>query len=428
MISLFGGLTYVNVSRSIEREVDQRLFEQASALASVLTPAYDGSFLVELLPEQVERFQQDSEQAPYYQIWNAERKVVDSSSPGLSIPYTESIGGRSRGEDREVAIEGPGNAIVLVGQSMQQEHQQLRELATTGVTVGAAVLLTTFAGGWFLTTKSLAPIGRISQAAAAISESNLSERIDVTRMEKELAQLSRTINEAFDRLQAAFDRQTRFTADASHELRTPLSIILAHSDLALKRQRSKNEYQDALKSIRRAACRMRGVVEGLLTLARADADELPLSMEPFDLVEILEETCALLTPLVEEKRLTLAMDFEPARIMGDRNRIGEAVTNLLANAAQYNRDGGRIDVKLRAENGYAQLFVADTGPGIPPADQPHVFDRFFRVDKARFHAANRGSGLGLAITKWIAEAHGGTISFTSHEGEGTEFVLSLKLG
>jgi signal transduction histidine kinase len=247
-------------------------------------------------------------------------------------------------------------------------------------------------------------------------------------METELAQLSRTLNDAFDRIQAAYNRQTRFTADASHELRTPLSIILAHGDLILKGDRSQAEYRDALSAIRRAARRMKGVVDGLLALARADAGQTPLNREVLDLTEVIEEACLILAPLAIERQIAVSTDLRSASIVGDRHLISEAIGNLLINAIQYNRVGGRIKVTLRAQEGFAQLTVSDTGLGIPRTDQPHLFDRFYRVDKSRTHATGHGSGLGLAITKWVIESHGGKIEFTSEEGAGSEFVVTLLLG
>nr|WP_302119757.1 HAMP domain-containing sensor histidine kinase [Allorhodopirellula heiligendammensis] len=235
------------------------------------------------------------------------------------------------------------------------------------------------------------------------------------------------INGAFDRLQRSFNRQTRFTADASHEMRTPISTILAQSQLALKRPRSDREYQEALEVIARAATRMKGVVDGLLTFARVDANQLSLNIELVDLSGIARDACDLLTTLVEQQRLTLTVNLTPVLVMGDRNRLGEAVVNLISNAVNYNQTGGAIEVTVAEASGLAKLVVADTGYGIPESDQPHVFERFYQVDQARSFVTGRGSGLGLAITKWIAEAHGGTVVLQeSQEGSGSVFVFTTK--
>jgi heavy metal sensor kinase len=426
MTAVFGTLTHINVRRSIERELDDRLREQATALAQVLVPERNGTFRIELLPEQVHRFQDDEPDAPYYRIWNSRQSLVDTSHPELPLDYPPSTGSRSRDGRREVVVDGPEGARILVGRRMQREQAQLNTLAGTCVAVGLFVLLPLLAGGWFLTSRALAPIDRISKAAAAVSASQRSERIDVRRMETELADLALTVNGAFDRLQEAIDRQTRFTADASHELRTPLSVIVARTDLALKCERSLQEYREALTGIRHAAARMKAVVEGLLTLARADSHDAGLDLDYCDLQQIVLDTCRMLEPLIAEKHLKIDCQLEQLSIVGDRARIGDAVSNVLSNAVKHNRAGGRIGVKLYPDNGLAVVAVSDTGPGIPAAKQPYVFERFFRVDESRSAASTGGSGLGLAITKWIAEAHGGDVTLTSREGEGTTVVLRLR--
>ena len=425
MAVVFGGITYVNVSRTFEREVDRLLSAEADALAAAITPARDGTFDLELSSDQVNRFQQDDELAPYYCIWNENAEFIDGSDPSLRVAAPSSAGSRTRNGFREVFIAGPAKSSILVGRSTKPEQDQLRSLAKTGALLTIAVMLVMLLGGWFLINKSLEPIERISRAAGAISESNLSARIDVSRMESELGALSTTINDAFDRVQSAFDRQTQFTADASHELRTPLSIVTAQTDFALLQPRTPEEYQEALTSIRRAANRMRNVVEGLLTLARADTSDAQFHMLPVDVSEVVTEAISLLRPLTDSKGITVTTNLTSTLIRADRDRLFEAVSNLLTNAIHYNRENGRIDVSIQANSESVELSVADSGLGIPVSAEPHVFDRFFRADSARSRGANEGSGLGLSITKWIVEAHGGGISVTSEEGVGTQFIVTF---
>lgn len=437
MTAAFGTLTHVTVQRLLERELDERLLEQATALADVLVPEEDGTFRVELSPDQISHFQDESPGAIYYRIWNAQQSLVDTSHPELAVAHVDQPGPRTRGDVREMVVKGPEETHILVGRSLNQEQAQLKRLAGTSVAVGLFVLLPFLGGGWFLTSRALAPIERISRAAAAVSTSNQNERIEVSRMEAELAELARTVNEAFDRLQDTVERQKRFTADASHELRTPLSVIMARADLALKSERTPDEYREALTVVRHAASRMNSVVEGLLTLARADSGEVPLQPGPCEIHVIVAEVCQLLQPLILQRELTVESDLVPVQLMGDRERIREAVSNVLCNAVQYNRSRGAIRIQLREKSGQAFIRVEDTGIGIPDSQQSHLFDRFFRGDESRSghgdrtsygdrSGLSRGSGLGLAITKWIVEAHGGSIEVTSREGEGT--VVSLRLG
>ncbi|HJS07653.1 MAG TPA: ATP-binding protein [Pirellulales bacterium] len=420
----FGGLLYVDFRRSIYAEVDRDLAEQSAALVQAVHPESERSFYVELSADQVAHFNQDGPDAPYYAIWDRAGRVVDQSHPLLEVPFPAATGVWDRRGVREHAANGPAASLILVGQGMGVEHGRLRRLLALIVTSGGVVLASTLAIGWFLTGRALAPVARISKAAAAVSESNLSARIDLSAMETELAQLATTINTTFDRLQLAFNRQTQFTADASHELRTPLSIISAQTELALKKERGGEEYREALATIRRSAQRMKSVVEGLLALARADSGTLALQREPLDLARLVEESCAMLGPLAAERGIELVTSLETTIVHVDRERFTEVAENLVSNAIRYNRDGGRVEVSLRENGRHAILEVTDTGVGISDTELMHVFERFYRVDKARSRSVG-GSGLGLAITKWIVEAHGGSITVASKVGVGTTFAVNL---
>ncbi|MBI4617768.1 MAG: HAMP domain-containing protein [Planctomycetes bacterium] len=425
-LGAFGGTLYRKLEVSSAQEVDAELRAHAQAMAGALE-FEEGAFELELSSEYVRFFRGSGEDAPYYILWDGRGKVIDRSKPRLEIDRPEGPGTRERGYAREIAIAGPAGSLVLVGRGTHERAARLREFLWQLLGAGGAVLVLALAGGWFLATRALAPIARISEASAAISASDLSRRIDVEGVESELGRLARLLNSTFDRLQEAFERQTRFTADASHELRTPLAILLSHVELALRRERTVEEYREALETGHRAALRMKAVIDGLLTLARADSGKEELQRAPLDLGEVVVETALLLAPQAEARKISVAVAAEKVPIAGDRERLREVVTNLVSNAIRYNRDGGRVDVGLRSEDGAAVLSVADTGVGIPEKDQPHLFERFYRVDKARSRELG-GVGLGLAITKWIVEAHGGRISLSSREGEGTTFTVEIPRG
>jgi heavy metal sensor kinase len=423
VVAGFGATLYVKMKKAIYREVDGRLTAHAQALAGALEREGGAGFDLELSDEYVKTFSAKSQSAPYYVVWDDRGGVVDRSRPDVDVPPA-GVGVRDRGRYREVTVASPKGATVLVGQRVSRARHSLREFMGAIAFAGAAALAVALAGGWLLAGRALRPVRKISEAAAEISASNLSRRIDAEKAESELGKLARTLNQTFDRLEQAFERQARFTADASHELRTPLAVVLTQSELALRRERTAAEYREALEVSLKAAQRMKAVVEGLLTLARADAAQANLKRERVDFRKVVEETLAMLGPLAAERKVSLAVSAEAAEVEGDRDRLREAVTNLVTNAIRYNREGGRVEVTLRREIDQAVLAVADTGIGIPEADRPHIFERFYRVDRARSREAG-GSGLGLSITKWIVEAHGGVLSFTSREGEGTTFVLRL---
>jgi heavy metal sensor kinase len=252
----------------------------------------------------------------------------------------------------------------------------------------------------------------------------LSERIDPARVDRELEGLARVLNATFERLEAAFDRQARFTADASHELRTPLAVLRSQAQLALSRTRSAEDYRKTIEECLRAAERMAALVEGLLTLARADAGKLDLRHEPVDLKRITADALTQMRPFADGLGITVAAKLAPADVLGDPTRLGQVVTNLVTNAVRYNKPGGQVRVHLATVDGQAVLKVEDTGYGIPEADWPHIFERFYRVNKDRSRLSG-GSGLGLAICKSIVEGHGGAITFISVVDKGTTFAVRV---
>lgn len=315
-----------------------------------------------------------------------------------------------------------GLLIYEVGEAQQQA--ELVAFAWQLAGIGLVVLAAGLAGGWVISAQILRPVAAISATASAISATNLSERLDPQAVDRELAELARVLNAMFDRLEAAFERQAQFTADASHELRTPLAIIRTNAELALSRPRSAEEYRETVETCLRAAMRMTGLVEALLTLARSDAGKLDLRQQTVDLKQVVEESVTLLRPLAVSKKVTLSTELKAATVTGDGSRLAQVVTNLLTNAVKYNHPGGEVYVQLEAREGETVFSVRDTGCGIPEEDRPHIFERFYRIDKARARATG-GYGLGLAICKSIVESHGGTIGFETEWSVGSTFWVRL---
>ena len=331
---------------------------------------------------------------------------------------------RTRGQWRELYRFLPHGECVLVGRSMAPDLAAMRRFALWLVAIGTSVLLLGLAGGWWLASRAIRPIEDISATALKIAAGDLSHRINVADTESELGRLAGVLNSTFARLEAAFAHQARFTADASHELRTPVSVIVTQTQTALSRERGAAEYREALEACQRAAKRMRSLTESLLQLARLDAGQEPMQRECFDLARVVHESVDLVRPLAAERRIELECDLVPVQCLGDAGRIGQVATNLLTNAIHFNRDRGRVRVAVRAEEGAAWLTVADTGVGIPAEDLPHIFERFFRVDKSRSRVQG-SNGLGLAISKAIVDSQGGSISVSSQLDKGTTFSVKL---
>lgn len=331
---------------------------------------------------------------------------------------------RNIGDRREMFRFLPHGECLLVGHLLGPDIAAMHRLALWLGSAGAGVLLFGLAGGWWLASRAIRPIEEISATAQKIAAGDLSHRINAADADSELGRLAQVLNSTFARLESAFAHQARFTSDASHELRTPVSVILTQTQTALSRPRSDAEYREALEACRRAAQRMRNLTESLLELARLDAGQEPLRTETVDLSRVAQECVDLIQPLAAERQVQLSCELAPAKCVGDAERIGQVVTNLVSNAIQFNRPAGQVRVATRTENGAVLLSVSDTGQGIPAEDLPHIFERFYRVDQSRSRAQGR-TGLGLAISKAIAEAHSGSIEVTSQLGTGSTFVFKL---
>lgn len=371
-------------------------------------------------------------QPAYFAVWQEDGSLVKSTGfqreprPATTVDPKE-LGGRpiliSKGPFREAWMAGPVGTTILAGRNAEQDYDALHAFgfALLGFGVGAVAL--GVGGGCLIANRLLKPIQAMASAAAAISGDDLSARIDPRDIDSELAGLVNVLNEMFGRLEASFERQKQFTADASHELRTPLSIIRSQVELSLSKPRSPEEYRQTLQTCLRAAQRMSNLAQGLLSLARVDAGK-SFSWTNVKLHEVVGDSVAQLKALADAKRITLTTDLSPVVVSGNGPRLGQVTLNLVNNAIAFNNDGGRVDVRLVVDADSAILTVRDNGPGIPARDCPKIFQRFFRVDQSRNRSVG-GTGLGLAICKTFVEAHRGTIDFESVEGAGTTFRVRL---
>jgi heavy metal sensor kinase len=281
-------------------------------------------------------------------------------------------------------------------------------------------------GGLFLAERALKPVQQITKTAQNIEGSDLSQRIDV-KTDDELGRLASTLNEMIGRLEESFNRQRQFTADASHELRTPLAIMQAEATLALSKERSPDDYRKSLETISQESDYMSSVIGKLLFLARSDAGKEQLSFEDVELKGLITGLASNIEALAQDKGIKFVVDAkEELTVNGDKVKLRQLFINILENAVRYTPIAGQISVSLVQKDANAVVAIADTGIGIPPEHLPHIFERFYRVDKARARA-DGGVGLGLAIAKIIAESHKGKIEVESELGKGTTFTISLPL-
>jgi heavy metal sensor kinase len=272
----------------------------------------------------------------------------------------------------------------------------------------------------------------MTRAAQQISADDLHRRLNLKLPNDEVGRLAVTFDQMLARLEDSFERQKRFIADASHELRTPLTILKGDVEVALNRPRSAAEYKETLEMVNQTSDRLTSLVEELFLLARADNHQYPLQFEPFNLAELLNQLVTALLPRAVSKNLSLSLDTpDTLTLVADPAKLSRLFLNLIDNAIKYSNPGDTVRITVTAHNRQARIDIADTGPGIPPQHLTHLFERFYRVDKARSRRApangsdSSGAGLGLAIADWLAKAHGGRIEVTSQVGQGTTFTVWL---
>jgi heavy metal sensor kinase len=331
---------------------------------------------------------------------------------------------RARENFREAYTRMGQGELVLVGHDLTADLLRLHHLAWLMAGAAGAILGLGLIGGHWLAGRSLRPIADIGAAAAKIAAGDLRQRIGTPDTDSELGQLAQVLDATFARLEAAFARQARFTADAAHELRTPLAVVLTHTQNALAVPCASEEHREALAACQRAAQRMRALTESLLWLARLDSGSQVRRRVSCDLAGRVADCVQLLLPLAGRRGIEVRTDLVPSPCAGDPEQIDQVITNLVTNAIEHNAEHGEIRIATQAGPGGATLTVADNGPGIAADQLPRVFDRFYRTDASRSRSSG-GVGLGLAIAKAIVEAHGGTIRAESQPGSGAVFTASF---
>jgi two-component system OmpR family sensor kinase len=472
VLAAFAVASYLFLSRALERRTDESLAEMSRAFSETLrteqeelrqagatnargvTPDADAAVTEAAAEYRLKDYQ--------FIVYDKRRVVATSpgqaagpeligpppSSPGIlnllddldsraseSPAYsTLSHGGeRFRALALNVTTDGRPYALVIIRPLSEQEELLKGAVRALLVGVPLALLLASI-GGYFLARKSLAPVVAMSETAARIGAANLQERLPVVNERDELGQLARAFNQLLARLDESFEQQRRFMADASHELRTPVSIVRGESEVALSREgRAADDLRESLSIVHDEGRRLTRIVEDLFMLARADAGQRPLKLCDFYLDETAAECVRAVRSLAAKRGL--ALECEAASELpfrGDEELVRRMLLNLLDNAIKYTPAGGRVFVKSEARGGEYVLTVTDTGVGIPPEMQSHVFERFYRVDKARSRAggddgavAGSGAGLGLAIARFVAEAHGGRLELLRSDERGSIFVASL---
>jgi two-component system, OmpR family, sensor kinase len=344
----------------------------------------------------------------------------------LRVEADSSRDGRARADSSEYTDE---IARLVVGASARPTIVAPREVIAAVLLVAPLILLLSIGAAYLIAGPAIRTnLDKIINEVEAITDGrSLHRRLPVDATADELARLTATLNAMMGRLETSFGALRRFTADASHELKTPLAVLRANVERAMSAPAGTTEQMVALEEALQEVARMADLVDGLLTLARADEGRFDLHRQPVELEPLVREVFETAVILGEEAGLDVDMPIvEAAATMGDRTRLRQLFLNLVTNAIKYTPRGGSVSVSLARRDGTAAFTVRDTGVGIAAADLPHIFERFYRADRVRSRLAERGGfGLGLSISQWIVQAHGGHLTVSSRLGRGSTFTVTL---
>ncbi|MDY0262170.1 heavy metal sensor histidine kinase [Syntrophotalea acetylenica] len=443
VLAMSGFIWHHQLSRSLLQQADQRLIkltEQGPALAQGFSgPERCGSFY---------EFVRRHREGHFFRLLNARGQNLCSEygsiddSPAINMASLQRAASHgmlletsndTAGVDPmrlltlAIPLQNQDMLFLQIGTGTGLVHESLRELRTTMLVFSPLVLLTVAMMGWFLAGRTLAPVENLTRAMRRINVDNLSHRLPVRSSGDELTLLSTSFNSMLERLEESFRKIKQFSGDASHELRTPLTILRGETEVALRWAKTPEDFRKVLKSGMEEIDRMSRIIEDLLLLAKSEGGEKPLAIREMSLSDLLQELYLQGRSLAQPKSIDLVLHpnvTEEIRILGDKMRLRQVFLNLIANAVNYTPDGGRVEIALSVNDDDAIVTVSDTGIGIPAEHLPHIFDRFYRVDRAR-NRDDGGTGLGLAIVDSFVKAHGGQVEVTSEPGEGSVFTVFL---
>ncbi len=428
-LALFAGMVWLGARQALNADLDHWLNGQAEGLERFLrlelrSPDEAG------VTEEAREFCTALPGGSGLQLLDSGGSVL-LSRPTVRPPIEHRVGSviSSRWDGSPVRVVARETSIrgrryrFLLWRTNQEIEATLNRLGGLLLTLAPILMLLSAGGGWWLSRRALAPVDEMTAAARRVSLDDLGARLPVPPHGDELSRLGQAWNEMLDRLEHSAGRLRQFTADASHELRTPLAVMRTTAELALRHERTPEEYREALAGVRLGTEEMTRMIENLLELARADAGQLPVSRTKQDLSAVVDEAAAHVRPLAEQKAIRIESSSQgQLAVSGDRGLLRRLLLIVLDNALKFTPRQGRIAIRAFREGPACVVEVTDNGCGIAPQDLPRIFDRFYQADAAR---SGGGSGLGLAIAQWIVLSHRGTIQAESEPGQGTRVRIAL---
>jgi heavy metal sensor kinase len=432
VLGVYAGAVYTFVRGNSSELLDERLHDDFDWASDMLAQRADGS-----IAPYDETGEGDS---PWLQVYSLDGQLLYDTPEARRNPVPASDKLAAKADERIVSVPGvkppyrvmSGGAriggrpvVVQVARSegsIIQDQHQLLYILLLGLPIAVAAA---GVGGYVLARRALAPVDRMAERARSINAERLNARLPVDNPDDELGRLATVFNETLTRLESSFDQMRRFTADASHELRTPLTAIRSVGEVGLRSRRDESAYREIIGSMLEEVDRLALLVDRLLVLSRADTGQAKLSIDIVDIPQLAAEVTEQLGVLAEEKRQSIDVRSSTVpKWIGDRVVLRQALLNLVDNAIKYSPDGGNIEVHVSQLPDGTIIEVSDSGPGIPAELHSKIFDRFYRVDKARSRE-NGGTGLGLAIAKWAVEVNGGHLTLEPNNGAGSCFRITL---
>jgi heavy metal sensor kinase len=431
LLLAFGMVAYFMLSKNLYRNLDESLRARVAELEGSIKAEDNQISFEEKFNDLVLLYDADSalvqRLGPNVKFANIE-EIVQQALFGRSSFVTASTteGQEVRLYAAPFNLDSRTRIAVVVGRLTREIRDMLSIFKVVIIYSTLVVLLLAGGGGLFLADRTLKPVEHITDIAREIGQGDLSRRIDV-RSDDEMGRLATTLNWMIGRLETAFQKQRQFAADASHELRTPLAIIQAESSLALDKSRTQAEYKRSLELVSQEVSYMSEIIGKLLMIERQDTATEPTNFLNVNIKDLMTELSLDMEALAQEKSVAFSLGpMEDLAVKGDRMKLRQLFLNILDNAIRYTPSGGAVSSTLVRKNGFALVSISDTGMGIPAEDLPYIFDRFYRVDKARSRAEG-GLGLGLAIANSVAKLHGGSIEVESQVGKGSTFHITLPL-